>query len=104
SGTAGVSGSIANVATIAAPAGTNDNTGGHNSSTANTTINPLPADLSITKTDGVATVNAAGTTTYSVVVGNSGPNPANGAVFTDPAVANLTVTGVTCGSAAGGAA
>ena len=36
-GTAGDSGSIANVATVAPPVGTNDDNGGNNSSTANTT-------------------------------------------------------------------
>jgi hypothetical protein len=101
-GTAGVSGAIANVATIAPPAGTNDNTGGNNSSTANTTIN-AQANLSITKTDGIATVNAGALTTYTIVVANGGPANSDGAIFTDPAVANLTVTGVTCGSPTGGA-
>ncbi|WP_457256838.1 hypothetical protein, partial [Pedococcus sp. P5_B7] len=102
SGTAGVSGSIANVATIAPPAGTNDNTGGNNNSTANTAIN-AQANLSITKTDGIATVNAGAATTYTIVVSNAGPAASDGAIFTDPAVANLTVTGVTCGSPTGGA-
>jgi uncharacterized repeat protein (TIGR01451 family) len=62
------------------------------------------ADLAISKTDGVTSVNPGGTTTYTIVVSNAGPSAANGAVFTDPAVANLSVTSVTCGSASGGAA
>ncbi|MFN3630445.1 MAG: hypothetical protein ACK4XK_10400, partial [Casimicrobiaceae bacterium] len=62
------------------------------------------ADLSITKTDGVASVAAGGTVTYTIVVSNAGPSAADGAVFTDTAVANLTVTGVSCGPASGGAA
>lgn len=65
---------------------------------------PPAANLGITKTDGVTSVNAGGAVSYTIVVSNAGPNAANNAVFTDPAVANLTVTGVTCGSAAGGAA
>jgi uncharacterized repeat protein (TIGR01451 family) len=63
----------------------------------------LAANLSITKTDAVTTVTSGGTTTYTIVVSNAGPSAADGALFTDPAVSNLTVTGVTCGSASGGA-
>ncbi|TMH23704.1 MAG: DUF11 domain-containing protein, partial [Betaproteobacteria bacterium] len=95
-------GSIANTATIAAPVGVTDPTPGNNSATDTDTVN-LVADLSITKTDGVTSVNAGGTTTYTIIVANAGPSAANGAVFTDPAVANLNVTGVTCGSASSGA-
>ena len=76
-GTAGVSGSIANVATIAPPVGTNDNNGGNNSSTANTVIN-AQANLGLTKTDGLVTVNAGAATTYSIVVSNTGPAAADG--------------------------
>ena len=61
------------------------------------------ANLSITKTDGLTTVPSGGAVVYTIVVSNAGPSAANGAVFTDPAVANLTVTGVTCGSPTGGA-
>jgi uncharacterized repeat protein (TIGR01451 family) len=61
-------------------------------------------DLSITKNDDVSNVTAGGTTTYKVVVTNNGTLPADGAVFTDPAVAGLSVTGVSCGNASGGAA
>src|SRR5438105_10935385 len=86
-------GTIANTATIAAPVGATDPTPGNNSATDTDTVN-LVADLSITKTDGVTSVNAGGTTTYTVIVANAGPSAANGAVFTDPAVANLNVTGV----------
>ena len=96
------SGSIANTATIAAPVSVTDPTPGNNSATDTDTVN-LVADLSITKTDGVTSVNAGGTTTYTIIVANAGPSAANGAVFTDPAVANLNVTGVTCGSASSGA-
>ena len=92
------------MATIAPPAGTNDNTGGNNSSTASTTINTVQANLAITKSDGIATINAGASTTYSIAVSNGGPAAADGAIFTDPAVVNLTITGVTCGSPTGGAA
>ncbi len=65
---------------------------------------PPAANLSITKTNGTTDVQPASTVTYTIVVSNAGPNAANNAIFTDPAVANLTVGSVTCGSPAGGAA
>ena len=62
------------------------------------------ADLVISKTDGVSSVNADGSTTYTVVVTNSGPSPANGAIVKDPAVAGLSKTAAACIGATGGAA
>src|SRR4029077_6430253 len=103
SGAGNATGSIANTATVAAPAGVTDPTPGNNSATDSDTVN-LVADLSITKTDGVTSVNAGGTATYTIVVSNAGPSGADGAIFTDPAVANLSVTSVTCGSPSGSAA
>ncbi|MBZ5543037.1 MAG: DUF11 domain-containing protein, partial [Acidobacteriia bacterium] len=52
----------------------------------------------------MTSVNAGGTTTYTIVVTNHGPSAADNMVFTDPAVAGLSATGVTCGTATGGAA
>jgi conserved repeat domain len=101
-GTAGASGTITNVANIATPSGVTDPVSGNDSATATTTISPQ-ANLSITKT-GPATVNAGGTVSYTIVVSNAGPSPADGAIFTDPAVANLTVATVSCDGASGGAA
>ncbi len=60
------------------------------------------ANLSIVKT-GPASVAANGQLTYQIVITNSGPNAANGAVFQDPAVANFTVQSVSCTGATGGA-
>jgi uncharacterized repeat protein (TIGR01451 family) len=96
-------GTLSNTATVTAPAGVTDTNPGNNSATDTDTLTPQ-ADLAVTKTDGVASVNAGGTTIYTIVVGNAGPSNANGATFKDAAVANLNVTGVTCGSPAGGAA
>lgn len=101
-GTAGTSGSIVNKAYINVPAGISDPTTSNNLATDTDTISPV-ADLSITKTDGVDTRKAETTATYTIQVSNAGPTPADGAKFTDPVVSNLTVTGVTCGSAANGA-
>ena len=61
------------------------------------------ADLAITKTDGVSSVSAGGTTTYTIVARNAGPSAAGGAIVRDPAVSGLSKTGVSC-TAAGGAA
>lgn len=61
----------------------------------------VEADLSVTKTDGVTTVNAGGTTTYTIVVANAGPSAVTGAAFADPFPASLTCT--TSSVAAGGA-
>ena len=44
----------------------------------------LPADLQITKDDGVTTYTAGGTLIYEIVATNGGPNPVIGAVVTDP--------------------
>ena len=60
------------------------------------------ADVSIAKTDGVASVTAGGTATYTIAVSNAGPSAADGASVRDPVVAGLSKTAVTC-SAAGGA-
>jgi uncharacterized repeat protein (TIGR01451 family) len=96
-------GNLVNTATVSAPTGVTDPNLANNSATDTDTLTPQ-ADLSITKTDGVTSVNAGGTTTYTIVVRSAGPSTANAAVFTDPAVPNLNVTGVTCGSVSGGAA
>lgn len=50
---------------------------GNNAATDTNTVNPV-ADLSVTKTDGVTTVDAGGTTTFTIVVSNAGPSAAGG--------------------------
>jgi uncharacterized repeat protein (TIGR01451 family) len=100
---AGASGTLSNTATVTAPSGVTDPTPGNNSATDSDSLTPQ-ADLAITKTDGVSSINAGASTSYTIVVTNNGPSAANNAVFTDPAVANLNVTSVTCGSALNGAA
>ena len=94
------SGSVANTATVTAPAGTVDGTNTNNSATDTDTVTPV-ADLSVTKTDGVSSVNASGTTTYTIRVTNAGPSSVTGATLTDAAVAGLTVTSVTCSNTPG---
>jgi uncharacterized repeat protein (TIGR01451 family) len=61
------------------------------------------ADLVIAKTDGQASVQAGGSTTYTVTVTNNGPSPADGAIVKDPAVAGLSKTAAACTGTTGGA-
>lgn len=59
----------------------------------------LPA---ITKTDGITVITAGDTVNYSVVIANTTGVSLSGAVFTDPAVTDLTANSVSC-AATGGA-
>jgi uncharacterized repeat protein (TIGR01451 family) len=67
------------------------------------TVN-LIADLEVTKTDGTTAVVSGSATTYTFVVTNRGPSSADNSIFTDPIIANINVTGVTCGGETNGAA
>ena len=62
------------------------------------------AKLTISKTNGVDTVVAGQTTTYTITVANLGPSDADGAVVTDPPAAGLSCTSVLCNVASGTAA
>jgi uncharacterized repeat protein (TIGR01451 family) len=65
------------------------------------------ADLSITKTDGVASVTAGGSTTYTIVASNAGASAANPASVTDtfPAFCtSVSYTSVAAGGATGNTA
>lgn len=64
-----------------------------------TTIVVLPA---VTIGDGVTTVRTGDTLTYTMVITNTTGSTLSGAVLTDPAVAGLNMSSVTC-VAAGGA-
>lgn len=61
------------------------------------------ADLQITKTNNVDTLQQGAQTAYQIVVTNPGPSDANGAVLRDPAAPGLTCTAVSCDSATNGA-
>ena len=61
------------------------------------------ANVGITKTDSVASINAGSAVSYTITVSNAGPGSANGSIFRDPVATGISVTGVTCGSAGGGA-
>ncbi|WP_257670452.1 Ig-like domain-containing protein, partial [Parapedobacter tibetensis] len=62
-----------------------------------------PVDLGIVKT-GPVTVAPEGTVTYTLFITNAGPGAADGAVVTDPEVANFTAESISCtaGSGSGG--
>jgi len=98
---AAATGTIANTATVAAAGGVSDPTPGNNSAT-DTDMVVLSADLSITKTDGVTTVNPGGTLTYTIVAGNTGPQTATGATVADTFPAECTSVNWTCVGAGGG--
>ncbi|MEO8503891.1 MAG: hypothetical protein ABI609_08355 [Acidobacteriota bacterium] len=93
-------GTLSNTSTVTAPAGVTDPTPGNNSATDSDTLG-ASADLSITKTDGVTTATAGGSTTYTITASNAGPSNATGATVADTFPASLTCTW-TCVGAGGG--
>lgn len=60
------------------------------------------ADLSISKTDGLATASPGQNVTYTIVASNAGPAAALGATVTDAPPASLTNPTWTCAGAGGG--
>src|SRR6185295_6759782 len=79
-----------------------DSATANNTATDTDTIN-LNADLSITKTDGAASVNSGSPITYTIVVSNAGPDASTGSIVTDTVPASITGVTWTCGAATGGA-
>ena len=65
----------------------------NNSDVAPFVMGPV-ADLVITKTADVATVNAGGTMNWTLTIANGGPDASNGSVVTDTLPAGLTPTSV----------
>ena len=94
-------GTLVNTATVAAPAGVTDPNPGNNSATDTDTLVPT-ADLSITKTDGVASVVPGTSTTYTIVVSNAGPSAVLSAPVADPLPAGVTSATWTCAASGGG--
>ncbi|MCB1630117.1 MAG: DUF11 domain-containing protein, partial [Xanthomonadales bacterium] len=95
---ASATGTLANTATVSST--DPDPNPGNNSATDSDTLTPQ-ADVSITKTDGVATVVAGGSTTYTITASNAGPSNAPGSTVADTFPASLTCTW-TCVGAGGG--
>lgn len=73
---------------------------GNNSATDTDTL-VASADLAITKTDGVTSIAAGGSTTYTIVASNAGPSSAAGSTVADTFPVSLTCTW-TCSGAGGG--
>ena len=93
-------GTLVNTATVGVPAGVTDPTPGNNTATDTDTIVPT-ADLSITKTDGVASVVPGTTTTYAIVVSNAGPSAVVAAPVADVLPGSVTSATWTCAASAG---
>ncbi len=60
------------------------------------------ADLAVTLTDGVSTVNTGGSLTYTLVASNNGPDGVVGASVGDVFPADLTCASWTCSTSGGG--
>lgn len=67
-----------------------------------TACRALSADLSITKTDGVASAIPGNNTTYTIVASNAGPDPVTGATLSDTFPASCSSVSWTCAGAGGG--
>ena len=82
---------------------TTDPVPANNSATDINTQAPVAsADLSITKTDGVATYTPGGSVTYTIVASNAGPDPVIGATVADVFPAAITAVSWTATYAGGG--
>jgi uncharacterized repeat protein (TIGR01451 family) len=96
------SGSVTNTGCVATPQGTNDSNSSNNCGTDTDTVNLFT--FTIVKSPPSQIVDTGNPVNFTVVVTNNGPSAANNSVFTDPAVPGLTISGVTCTTASGGAA
>jgi uncharacterized repeat protein (TIGR01451 family) len=94
-------GTLTNIATVRPPAGVTDPNGANNSSSDTDTLTPQ-ADLAITKTDGVTSVVPGASTTYTIVVSNTGPSAVTGASVLDPLPAGTTGGTWTATASSGG--
>jgi uncharacterized repeat protein (TIGR01451 family) len=96
-------GSLTNRVHVAPPPGVTDTNPGNNTDTDTNTLTP-EVDLSITKTNGLTSVVPGTSTTYTIVVANTGPSDVSGASVTDPLPAGATGgTWAFAGAADGGA-
>jgi uncharacterized repeat protein (TIGR01451 family) len=95
---ASATGTLSNTATISSSV--TDPDPANNSATDTDTLTPQ-ADLAITKTDGVTSVVAGGSTVYTITASNAGLSNAPGSTVADTFPATLTCTW-TCVGAGGG--
>ncbi len=87
-----------NTAILTIPTGISDTNAANNSSSVPAVVGYT--NLTLTKTNGVNSLIAGGTTSYTITVANLGPTPAPGVLLTDPAVLGLSCTTVTCAETA----
>ena len=97
-------GTLSNTATVSPPSFLADANSANNSATDSDPIN-VRADLSISKTDGVAIITPGNSVTYTIVVRNlsGGTGASNGSIVTDTVPATISSVTWTCGSVTGGA-
>jgi uncharacterized repeat protein (TIGR01451 family) len=81
---------VTNTASLTVPTGVTDGTPTNNISSVGTRVGS--AFLAITKSNGVASLLAGSTTTYTIVVTNSGDFPADGSRLYDAVAAGLSCT------------
>jgi uncharacterized repeat protein (TIGR01451 family) len=91
---------LTNTAVVSTTSDPNDDDPSAEAST--TTL--APTDLAITKTDGVASVEAGATLVYTITASNAGPNAALGALVADTFPAALSCTWTCQGANGGGCA
>ncbi|MFC4820186.1 DUF6923 family protein [Dokdonella ginsengisoli] len=92
---------IVNTATVSSDTPDPDPT--NNQGSAQTGVGPGNADLSIVKT-GPAAVASNAAISYTLLITNNGPSPANGASYSDAVPAGITGITASCGGELGGAA
>ncbi len=80
---------------------TADTAPGNNSATAVVAPSCLDTSLTVTKTNGVNTLTAGGTTSYTITVANLGPSNAPGTTVLDPPASGLACGTPTCAATAG---
>jgi uncharacterized repeat protein (TIGR01451 family) len=94
-------GVLTNTVNVAPPPGATDPNPGNNNDSDTNTLTPQ-ADLSITKTDDVTSVVPGNSTTYTIVVSNTGPSAVTGASVSDPLPAGVTSVAWTATANSGG--
>ena len=94
------SGFVVNTATVTEASGEVDTDPSNNAATDSDALTRV-ADLSITKTDGLASALPGDAITYTVVVGNNGPSSVLGALVSDVMPTGLTGVTWTCSAAPG---
>jgi len=98
----GATGTLANTATVSAPAGVSDPSLANNSATDTDTLTPR-ADLAITKTDGQVSEVPGTAVTYTIVATNPGPSTVTGGTVTDSFPAAIAGVTWSCAPSAGSA-